>query len=372
MKRVIELGQIVAGPTAGLIFADMGFEVIKVEKPGSGDVSRELTGTSAGTFMYYNRGKKSLELDIKTDFGKEVLTKLLSTADIIVENMAPGTMEKLGFSYEDVKKINSKIIYVSIKGYMKGPYENRKSLDYPVEIESGLAYMTGTKDRPMRMGASIVDMVAAILGVTKSFQLISENKGGLVEIGLFETAMFLAGQHIATYQIEKKGLEPINEMNFAWGIYDYFMSSDNKKLFIAVATDYQWKKFCEGFGLESLITDEKFSSNNARYMHRDFLIPLIQKKLLYMNYEEIKNILDLYNISYGTLNKPWDLLHDPQALRYMVNMNYNNNSYAVPRRAFSVAQNTNAPPLGNCTKKILSDLGYSDTRIEEAIKTMIK
>jgi len=372
MKRVIELGQIVAGPTAGLIFADMGFEVIKIEKPGRGDVSRELTGTSAGTFMYYNRGKKSLELDIKTDFGKEALAKLLETADILVENMAPGTMEKLGFSYGDVKKINSKIIYISIKGYMEGPYENRKSLDYPIEIESGLAYMTGTKDHPMRMGASIIDMVAAILGVTKAFQLISENKGGLVEIGLFETAMFLAGQHIATYQLEKHELKPINEVNFAWGIYDYFMTSDNKKLFIAVATDYQWKKFCEGFSLQDVISDEKFSSNSDRYKHRNYLIPLIQKKLISMSYEEIKKRLNLYNISYGTLNKPWDLLHDPQALKYMVNMNYNNNSYEVPRFPFSVAENNNAPSLGNCTEKILSDLGYSDVQIKEAIKTTIK
>ena len=129
--------------------------------------------------------------------------------------------------------------------------------------------------------------------------------------------MFLAGQHIATYQIEKKGLEPINEMNFAWGIYDYFMSSDNKKLFIAVATDYQWKKFCEGFGLESLITDEKFSSNTARYMHRDFLIPLIQKKLLYMNYEEIKNILDNNNVTYDRekIGKIVSMIKDESAIR---------------------------------------------------------
>ncbi len=372
MKRVIELGQIVAGPTAGLIFADMGYEVIKIEKPGSGDVSRELDGTSAGTFMYYNRGKKSIELDIKTGFGKEVLTKLLKTSDIIVENMAPGAMAQLGFSYEDVKKINSKIIYISIKGYMEGPYEKRKSLDYPIEIESGLAYMTGTKDHPMRMGASIVDMVAAILGVTRAFQLISENKSGLVEIGLFETAMFLGGQHIATYQLEKYDLDPINEANFAWGIYDYFMTSDNKKLFIAVATDDQWKKFCEGFDLQNIVLNKEFSTNSKRYRYRNTLIPLIQKKLLSMNYIEIKNRLDLYNISYGTFNRPWDLLHDAHALKYMVNVNYNNNNYEVPHLPFSVAANNNAPSLGNCTGEILSDLGYSKAQINRAINQVIK
>ncbi len=367
MKRVIEIGQIVAGPTAGLVLADMGFEVIKIEKPG-GDISRELKGTSSGTFMYYNRGKKSFELDLKTDYGKEILTKLLKTADIVIENMAPGAMEKLGFSYKDIKKINKKIIYLSIKGYMKGPYENRKSLDYPIEIESGLAYMTGTKDKPMRTGASIVDMVAAILGVTKIFQLMSENKSGFVEIGLFETAMFLVGQHIATYQLEKHEIPPINEKNFAWGIYDYFTTSDNKKIFIAVTTDEQWKKFCKAFELKDLAIDKKFSTNNERYKNRDFLIPLIQKKLIFIEYSEIKNRLDLYNISYAKLNKPWDLINDEHAMNYMVNMTYNNNNYRVPHIPFSVAKNNNTPLLGDSNKEILYSLGYGIDKIEELKK----
>ncbi|MCL4310883.1 MAG: CoA transferase [Candidatus Thermoplasmatota archaeon] len=371
MKRVLELGQIVAGPTAGLVFADMGFEVIKIEKPGTGDVARELSGSSSGTFMYYNRGKKSLELDIRTEKGKNVFKKLVETADIVIENMAPGTMDRLGFSYEELKKINSKIIYMSIKGYMDGPYKNRKSLDYPIEIESGLAYMTGTKGKPLRMGASIVDMVAAILGVAKVLQLLSENKSGLVEIGLFETAMFLTGQHIATYQLEGYDLPPINEKNFAWGIYDYFMTGDNKKIFIAVATDDQWKKFCTGFDLNNLLSDQKFNSNGERYRQRDFLIPLIQKKLLSLNYDEVKKRLDLYNISYGTLNRPWDLLHDPQAMKYMVNVTYNNQNYEVPRLPFSVADIHNAPKLGNCNKTILSDLGYTKDEIEELKKEII-
>ncbi|WP_337861016.1 CaiB/BaiF CoA-transferase family protein [Ferroplasma sp.] len=367
MKRVIELGQIVAGPTAGLIFSDMGFEVIKIEKPGNGDISRELGGTSAGTFMYYNRGKKSLELDIKTETGKEVLKKLLKTADIVIENMAPGKMAKLGFSYEEVKNINSRIIYISIKGYMDGPYKDRKTLDYPVEIESGLAYMTGLDGKPMRMGASIVDMAAAMLAAVKAFQLISQNKPGLVEIGLFETAMFLVGQHIATYQLIGHDLPPINERNFAWGIYDYFTTSDNKEIFIAVTTDDQWKNFCAGFNMNGLFENKQFSTNNGRYENRDFLIPAIKKKLLSMTYAKVKKILELNNISYGTLNRPWDLLHDPQALKYMVNMNFDNANYKVPELPFSVSENNNAPLLGNCNKEILTELGYTAGEIDKLI-----
>ncbi|MEM0140194.1 MAG: CaiB/BaiF CoA-transferase family protein [Ferroplasma sp.] len=368
MKRVIEIGQIVAGPTAGLLLSDFGYEVIKIERPEIGDVSRNLTGTSSGTFPYYNRGKKSLSIDISTDKGKEILSRLIKTADIIIENMSPGSMDRLGFSYENVKKINEKIIYLSIKGYMEGPYHGRKSLDYPIEIESGLAYMTGKYGHPMRMGASIVDMVAAILGVTRIFNMIGNNEHGFVEIGLFETAMFLAGQHIATYQIEKKDLPPINEKNFAWGVYDYFMTSDNKKIFIAVSSDGQWKDFCRAFSMAPMFIGNEYMANNLRYEKRDILIPEIQKKLILMKFEDIIKILLKYNISYAAVNKPWDLLSDKQAIKYMVNVKYKNNDYTVPALPFMHAENMDAPKLGSDNYAILAELGYNVNEIDEISK----
>jgi crotonobetainyl-CoA:carnitine CoA-transferase CaiB-like acyl-CoA transferase len=355
MKTVLELGQIVAGPTAGLIFADLGFNVIKIEKPGSGDVSRRLSGTSAGTFVYYNRGKKSVELDITSEDGKEKFKKLLEKSDIIIENMAPKTMEKLNLAYNDLKNINEKIIYISIKGYMDGPYENRKSLDYPIEIESGLAYMTGTMKRPMRMGASIVDMSAAMIGVIKALQLISENRGGFIKIGLFETAMFLVGQHISTYQATETDLPPINEKNFAWGIYDYFTTAENKKIFIAVTTDEQWRDFCKAFKLEYLL-QEKFNTNEDRYKERNFLIPEIQKAIISMKYDSIIKILNDRNIVYGQLNKPWELLKDEHAMKHMVKTTFNNKEYEVPYFPSGTPGYSKVPELGSSNEDVLSGL----------------
>ena len=371
MKRVIEIGQIVAGPTAGLVLADMGYEIIKIEKPGSGDVSRTLNGTSAGTFLYYNRDKKSVSLDISKEQGKKILRSLIKTSNIIIENLAPGTMNRLGFSYEDCKKLKPDIIYLSIKGYMEGPYHGRKSLDYPIEIESGLAYMTGISGKPMRMGASVVDMVAAIIGVSRILQYISEGRTGFIEVGLFETAMFLTGQHIATYEIEKRDLLPINERNFAWGVYDYFLSADNKKIFIAVATDAQWKDFCQAFDLKNLKENKNFDDNAARYDNRDIIIPEIQRNLISLDFNAIKEKLDVHNISYGVLNRPWDLLNDPQAQEYLLNTEYMGNSYKIPGLPFAEAKQHSAPVLGKDTETILSGLGYSGDEIKKFKEEMV-
>ena len=371
MKRVLEIGQIVAGPTAGLILADMGYEIIKIERPGTGDVSRNLNGTSAGTFLYYNRDKKSVSLDIGKEHGRDILRNLIKSSAIIIENMAPGTMDRLGFSFDECKKINPDIIYLSLKGYMQGPYHGRKSLDYPIEIESGLAYMTGINGKPMRMGASVVDMAAAIIGVSRILQFISENRSGFIEIGLFETAMFLAGQHIATYQIENKDLPPINEKNFAWGVYDYFLSADNKKIFIAVATDDQWKDFCQAFEMKNFIDNPEMATNAGRYAHRDTLIPEIQRVLLSLDYNTIKEKLNAYNISYGVLNRPWDLLHDIHAEKYLINTAYLGKDYKIPGMPFAESTKHAAPDLGMDTQSVLLEAGYTDDQIRAFKEEMV-
>ncbi len=358
MKRVLEIGQVVAGPTAGLILSDLGYEVIKIERPITGDISRKLSGSSSGTFPYYNRNKKSLTLDFTKEEGKEILKKLIETSDIIIENLGPGSMEKLGFSYEEVKKINDKMIYLSIKGYMNGPYENRKSLDYPVEIESGIAYMTGLNGKPMRLGGSIIDMTAAMVGIIEIMDKILKNTGGYIKIGLFETAMFLIGQHIATYQLENRDLGPINEENFAWGVYDLFTSSDNKKIFIAISTDSQWKSFCKAFNFDY---KKEYETNNQRYNNRNILVPEIQRLLINMDSQNIIKKLGDYNISYGLSNKPWDLLRNEHAMKYMVPEIYKNKEISVPVMPFYSGKNNYVPELGDYNIKILKSIGYNDS-----------
>ncbi|WP_075057368.1 CoA transferase [Thermogymnomonas acidicola] len=133
MVRVIEIGHIVAGPTAGLIFSDLGFEVIKVERPGrGGDIARELEGSSAGTFPFFNRNKRSVEIDLRQASGRDEFLELVrGGSDVVIDNLGPGAMDALGLGYRKLREVNPRIIYLSIKGYGSGPYEARKSLDFP-------------------------------------------------------------------------------------------------------------------------------------------------------------------------------------------------------------------------------------------------
>jgi len=362
--KVIEIGHIVAGPTAGLLLSDLGFEVIKVEKPGYGDISRTLTGTSSGAFPFYNRNKKSITIDLKKKEGVEILMNLIKHTDVLIDNLGYGALNSLGLQYEKMVEINSGLIYLTIRGYGEGPYEKRKSLDFPIEVHSGLAYMTGIKDRPMRVGASIIDMSAAMFGVIAVLNAIIERertgKGKKITIGMFETAEFFMGQHIASYQLIGKDLKPLNEEGFAWGIYDFFSTLDGKKIFIAVTTDDQWKKFC---GLFSLNADE-FPSNAIRYSNRDKLIPKISDIVSRIPLETITKLLDKENISYSILYKPWDLLNDIHAGSKMIEEKYNGRTLKVPTSPLGNSQLNDPPQLGENTEELLRDLGYNSQDIE--------
>jgi len=363
---VIEIGHIVAGPTAGLLLSDLGFEVIKVEKPGSGDIARSLTGTSSGAFPFYNRNKKSITIDIKNDDGIEILKQLIKRADILIDNLGFGSLSSVGLSYDFMSRLNERLIYLSIRGYGEGPYEKRKSLDFPIEVHSGLAYMTGLNGRPMRVGASIVDMSAAMFGVIAILNAIIERnitgKGKNITIGMFETALFFMGQHIASYQLIGKELKPLNEEGFAWGVYDFFKTKDDKEIFIAVTTDDQWKKFCDLFSIE---IKDKFPTNTSRYDNRNIIIPRIQEIMKTMYIENITELLDMGNISYSVLNKPWELLEDIHASKKLIDETYKDKIIKVPYSPLGGVMLNNPPILGENTEEILTNLGYNKDKIRE-------
>ncbi|WP_069807117.1 CaiB/BaiF CoA transferase family protein [Vulcanisaeta thermophila] len=372
---VLELGQIVAGPTAGLILADLGFNVIKIEQPGRGDIARYFTGPSEGNFAFFNRGKRSMTLNLKTEEGREIFLKLVERSDIIIENMGYGTMERLGVGYSVLSKINPRIIYLSIKGYGSGPYEDRNALDYPIEVESGVAYMNGLSNKPMRLGASIIDIAAAMFGVIGVLHALLERertgKGTFIKVGLFETAMFLMGQHIAAYQARGfVPLKPMNEEGFAWAIYDFFETADGKRIFIAITTDAQWHKFCELFKLP-ICESPEYSTNEARYQRRSELIPMIAETIRRLRSDELIRMLRQNGISYAVLNTPWDLLNDPHASKKLISINYNQKQIKVPvtpLESDTIRYNDADPPeLGDSTEIILKELGYSKEDIDRLI-----
>src|SRR3954463_16453109 len=199
--RVLEFTHTVMGPTAGLVFAELGTDVIKVEPAPKGDHTRGLGGVGAGFFAAFNRNKRSLAVDLKRPEGRAVIHRLTPTTDIVIENYGPGTMERLGVGWEQLSPLTPRLIYLALKGYLAGPYEHRPALDEVVQFQTGLAFMTGPPGRPLRAGASIIDILGAVFGVTAALAALRERdvtgQGQRVSSSLFESAVFLMGSHMA-------------------------------------------------------------------------------------------------------------------------------------------------------------------------------
>ena len=373
MVRVIEVGHIVAGPTAGLILADLGHEVIKIENPDGGDIARKLEGSSKGAFPTFNRNKKSVAIDLKKPEGREVFNDIVKTSDILIDNLSNGAMDSLGLGFDNLRRLRHNLIYVSIHGYGPGPLQNRKSLDFPIEVHSGMAFMNGLKGRPLRVGASVVDIASALFGVVGALDALSKrkesDKAKKIEIGLFETAMFLVGQHIVTEEMLGKELDPINESGFAWGIDDFFDTKDGKKIFIAVTTDNQWKKFCLSFNIG--FCDEKiYEHNDGRYLNRNTLIPRIAENIKQLNSSNVIEILERNNIVFSILKKPWDLLQDDQSKGKFVTVDYTGEMLRVPSTPVNETGYTGTVPnLGEDTDTVLRSLGYTQEKIDRLRKT---
>ena len=366
--RVIEIGHIVAGPTAGLILSDLGHEVIKLEQPGKGDIARYLTGTSSGTFPYFNRNKKSLTLDFGKEKGKEIFRKLIKTADVIIDNIGFGSLERAGLSYEELSSINPSLIYLSLKGYGSGPYQERKSLDYPIEVHTGLAYMTGLIGRPMRVGTSIVDITSAMFGVIAILDAVIARmitgRGRYIDLGMFETSAFLVGQHIASYQVTGRPLKPINEEGFAWAIYDFFKTRDKQEIFVAVTTDYQWQAFCKSLKL-GLCESEEYSTNEKRYSKRQELLQIVSNRISEIGYRELEGLLTRENIAHALLNTPWDLLKDPQMSVKFVKTFHKGKEVVEPPIPIKGGKSGKYPELGENSDELLLELGYKKDEIED-------
>ena len=312
---VLDFTHAVMGPTCSLLLADMGATVIHIEPP-QGDETRRLKGFGTGYFAFYNRNKKSLAIDIKTDAGKIIVQKLILKADILVENFAPGTMDRLGYGYTSVKAINSKLIYCSLKGFLPGPYEQRHAMDEVVQMMGGLAYMTGRPGDPLRAGTSVVDIAGGMFGYSAILLALYQREktglGKLVKASLYETTAFMMGQHMAYSAITQQPVPPMPARVSAWSVYRIFNTKDASQVFIGIISEKHWQRFCTAFDQPHWLADERLSTNNSRIDNRDWLLPAIENLMLSLTKAEIILQCQAAAITYAPIAKPEDLFDDIQ------------------------------------------------------------
>ncbi len=316
--RVVEFTHMVMGPTCGLVLGDLGAEVIKVETVGhgrEGDATRRLLGSGAGFFPMFNRNKKSLALDLLTPEGKEAALRLIATADVVSENFKSGTMEKLGLDYASLKALNPRLIYVSHKGFLPGPYEHRTALDEVVQMMGGLAYMTGRPGDPLRAGTSVNDIMGGLFGAIGAMAALRERErtglGQEVQSALFENNVFLVAQHMMQFAVTGKPAAPMPARISAWAIYDVFEVAGGEQIFLAVVSDTQWALFCDAFGFADLKTDERLRSNNDRVRARDWMMPLLRERLATRTAAELAAVFEHHGLPFAPIARPQDLFDDP-------------------------------------------------------------
>lgn len=315
--RVVEFTHMVMGPTCGMILADLGAEVIKVE-PIDGDKTRRLLGSGAGFFPMFNRNKKSLSIDMKTPEGIEIVKKLVASADVVSENFKPGTMAKMGLDYETLRQVHPRLIYVSHKGFLPGPYDHRTALDEVVQMMGGLAYMTGPEDRPLRAGSSVNDIMGGIFGAIGVMAALRQRditgEGQEIQSSLFENNIFLVGQHMMQYAVTGKAARPMPSRISAWAIYDVFEVGEGEKIFLAVVSDTQWKIFCDAFEFDDLFQDATLATNNLRVEARSSLIPEIKKRLSGFSATQISSIFESHGLPFAPITRPEQLFDDPHLI----------------------------------------------------------
>jgi crotonobetainyl-CoA:carnitine CoA-transferase CaiB-like acyl-CoA transferase len=378
--RVVEFTHMVMGPTCGMVLADLGAEVIKVEPIGhghEGDNTRKLLGSGAGFYPLFNRNKKSLALDLKTPEGKEAVLRLIATADIVSENFKPGTMKKLGLDYESLKKINPRLIYVTLKGFLPGPYDHRTALDEVVQMMGGLAYMTGRRGDPLRAGTSVNDMMGGMFGAIGAMAALAQRaqtgEGQEVQSALFENNVFLVAQHMMQYQVTGKPAAPMPERISAWAVYDVFVVKDGEQIFLAVVSDTAWKIFCDVFQYQDLFDDPRLANNNLRVLARDWLIPLLRERLKDFSAAYLSDVFEKNALPYAPITAPHDLLDDPhlKATGGLAPMTLNDGRtvdtvllpLSLNQERLKVRQS--APHLGEHNESLLSSLGYSPEDIQK-------
>lgn len=312
--KVVEFTHMVMGPTCGLVLADLGAEVIKVEPPG-GDRTRELLGVGAGFFPLFNRNKKSVMINLRDPQGAAVARELAASADVVAENFKPGAMDQYGLDWDALHAANPRLIYVSCKGFLPGPYEHRTALDEVVQMMGGLAYMTGRPGDPLRAGTSVNDIMGGMFGAIGVLGALVQRgvtgRGQLVRSALFENNVFLVGQHMLQYAITGAAPNPMPQRISPWGIYDVFTVAGDEQIFLAAVSNAQWQTFCTVLGFDDLKDDARYASNNDRVRARPELLPELRRRLAGIPAQRLAELFEGAGLPYAPIRRPEELYEDP-------------------------------------------------------------
>ncbi len=379
--RVVEFTHMVMGPSCGMILADLGAEVIKVE-PIAGDNTRKLLGSGAGFFGQFNRNKLSLAVDAKHPQGLELILKLVATADVFSENFKTGTMGALGLGHAALATLNPGLVYVSHKGFLPGPYEHRTALDEVVQMMGGLAYMTGPEGRPLRAGSSVNDIMGGMFGALGALAALHQRdrtgRGREVQSALFENNVFLVAQHMMQFALTGKPAAPMPNRISAWAVYDVFTVAGGEQIFLAAVSDTQWALMCDEFGFADLKADTRLTSNNDRVRSREWMLPLLRERFAVLPARELATRFERTGLPYAPIVRPQDLLDDPHLLAtgglapMSVPADASGAGRAIETRtpllplALDGARlpvRRGPPALGEHTRQVLAGIGYTEAEV---------
>ena len=379
--RVLELGHIIAGPSAGLLLADLGADVIKVEKPAEGDQTRGMPAGNWANFHFFNRNKRSITIDLKgSQEGRELFLRLAGSADVVIDNFAYGAVEGLGLGYEVLSKANPRIIYMALKGFLPGPSEARPFLDELAQMAGGLAFMTGPRGKPMRAGASVVDVGAAAYGIIAVLAALHQRErtgvGQKITSGLYETSVYWVGQWLANFAATGEPSVPMPEMRqgtrMGWGIYQLFEASDGEQVFIGITSNAHWERFCKEFGLGDLLADEGLDDNAKRVAARGWLPARIGEEMRKYASGELAERLERARIPFAPLRRPDQLVDDHHlnaSNQFMDTPLPGRGTAKLPKMpvrstAYEFGLRRPAPELGEHTRDVLTELGLTKDEID--------
>lgn len=375
--KVVEMSHMIMGPSCGMFLAMLGAEVVKVEPP-EGDKTRFLTGMGRPFFPLFNRGKKSVQLDLNSPEGRGALDRLLGRADVFVENFRDASLARMGAGLSDLRARHPKLILASHKGFLSGPYQERTALDEVVQMMTGLAYMTGPTGRPLRVGSSANDIMGGLFGAFSVVAALLERgttgKGRDLRIGLFENCLLLVAQHMVQFELEGVNPPPMPERSFSWPVYDIFVTAEGRQLFVGAVTEGQWTSLCRLLELHDLLGDPRLRKRMDQIEARSWTIPIIAEAIARRAAGPLLEAFEKLGIPYSPIAKPSDMYSDPHVMRpggLATSTMPDGSTFRAPSLPFDVdgimlSRGGDVPALGQDTVSVLAALGLDDAEIAAA------